>query len=369
MKITRILSITIMLATSLLSMPSQAAIDADASVVKLRTSCQVAGNPLDNCFTDLNTLNAWIWQTRNPTPSSASPLRVDIGPGTFTGQFSCTSAGYVTLRGSGMGVTVIQNGSMPISTLHCDNMVFSHLTVKNTQTLFGVRNLGGSTFWDSVEIDGLGYAWFDSPGACNGGTPGSHHFFNSRIIAHTSGVSDTAVFNACDATWLIGSEITSIGASGAQVMPIEAVGGEVHVYGGNIRTLTDGNVSTAFMVAAKSVGNTEIHIHGTGIDVISQGPNDITALTASDGGLIHANASAYVLKTASGGSVTRIANSGGTVWAPYVWQPSANPPAITSANGADTAVITGTADGHPHMVIYDVSCASSWFDSTTGTCH
>ena len=358
-----------MFATSLLSMPSQAAIDTDAPAVKLSTSCQQAGNSLDNCFTDITTLNTWIWQTRNPAPSSASPLLVDIGPGTFTGQFSCTNAGYVTLRGAGMGVTVIQNGSMPISTHNCENMVFSHMSVKNTQTLFGVQNFGGSTFWDSVEIDGLGYAWFDSPGGCSTSSTGNHRFFNSRIIAHTIGASDTAVFNACDATWLIGSEITSIGADGAQVMPIEAVGGEVHVYGGNIRTLTDANVVPQYMIAAKSVGsNTEIHIHGTGIDVISQAANDIVALSASNGGLIHANGSAYVLKTGSGGKVTRIANAGGKVLAPYVWQQSATPPDIASDNGADTVVITATSDGHPHMTIYDVSCASKWFDSTTGKC-
>jgi hypothetical protein len=94
-----------------------AAVDIDAAIVKLRTSCQEAGTTLNNCFTDLPALNAWIWDTRTPTPSATSPLLIEIGPGTFSGSFSCENKGYVTLRGSGIGKTIIQNGSGPIVSL------------------------------------------------------------------------------------------------------------------------------------------------------------------------------------------------------------------------------------------------------------
>jgi hypothetical protein len=122
------------------------------------------------------------------------------------------------------------------------------------------------------------------------------------------------------------------------------------------------------MAAATATGSGKIHIHGTGIDVISQSANNIVALAASNGGTIHANAAAYSLKTGSGGTVTRISNNGGHVHAPYLWEQHANPPAILSENGADMAVVTGTADNHPHLVIYDTSCAGKWFDTSTNAC-
>ena len=352
--------------------PAHAVIDADAAVVKLRTSCAEAGVILNNCFTDLPSLNAWIWNTRNPAPSATSALLVEIGPGSFTGTFGCNNKGYVTLRGAGMGKSIIQNGSSPVSTTNCVNLSFSHLTLRNTGTLFGVRNLGGSTVWDNVEIDGLGYAWFDSPSACGGtGGGGTHYWFSSRITARTSGNSTTAYFNACDVSWFFGSEITAIGSNG-QVSPIVAVGGEVHVYGSVIRAISNTGAVTSSFVAVQATGESgtpaKIHIHGTGIDVISPAANNIVALAASNGGEIHANQSSYNLSTGAGGTVTRISNSGGHIHAPYLWEQHPNPPAITSVTGADTAIITGTSDGHPHLVIYDSNCASKWFDSTLNTC-
>lgn len=353
---------------------SQAAVDPSASVVKLRTSCQVGGSTIANCFTDLNTLNTWIWNTRTPTPSASSPLTVDIGPGTFTGQFTCNNAGYVSLNGSGVGVTVIQNGSEPIATTACQDMAYSNFTVKNTGNLFGVAELGGSSVWNNAEIDGIGYAWFDSPTTSCGAAPGTHYFYASRIIAHSAANSATAYFNACDTSWLIGSQIQAIGSSGSEVRPIIAIGGQVHVYGGNIEALTDGDVTVSSMVAASASGaKTQVHIHGTGIDVISGAPNNIVALSASNGGLVHAVADGYFMQTGTGGTTTRMVNSGGTVMAPYAWPSSANPPAIVTGNaaenGEDTAVITSTSDGHPHQLIYDSTCSSGWYDSTARVCH
>ena len=297
-------------------------------------------------------------------------MSVEIGPGTFTGQFSCTGSGFVSLRGAGVKNTIIQNGSAPISSSQCVNLVFSDFTVKNTQTLFGVHNLGGTTTWNNIEIIGLGYAWFDTPGGqC--GAPGAHYWFNSRIVAEKSAAgSTTAYFNACDESWFFGSEITAKGDSGAASTPIRAVGGEVHVYGSVIRALPQPGANNYEVTAVTAVNSAKIHIHGTGIDVISTQGNNITALKAANGGHIHANETSYVLQTGAGGTVTRLddGNGTGSISAPFMWKNSASAPSINSITGADVYVSTSTNDGHPHMMIYDNNCANKWFDSTVSSC-
>lgn len=360
--------------SSLGCLPAFAAIDNNAAIVKLRDpangGCTEAGVSLNNCFTSLSTLTQWVTGTRRP--GAATPLLVDIGPGKFVGSFSCSTAnyaGYVTLRGAGMKNTTIENAQMPVSTSDCVKMHFSDMTLRNTGNLFGVRNLGGSTFWENIEIDGFGYAWFDTPGGSCGSTHGTHYWFNSRITARTAGASTTAYFNACDESWFFGSEITSKGdVSGAQVTPLVAVGGEVHVYGSVIRALSDSGVATSEMSAVKSDGNAHVHIHGTGIDVISTDANNITAVSASNGGMIHANVSSYSLSTGSGGTVTRISNSGGHVHAPYVWEAHSTPPNIVSQDGADTAVVTSATGGTPRFVVYSAACSSKWFDVGSNAC-
>lgn len=356
-------------------LPALAAVDANAAMVTLRDpangGCTVAGVNINNCFTSLSDLSQWVTATRKP--AAATPLLVDIGPGKFIGSFTCDVAnypGYVTLRGAGMKNTTLENAQMPVNTLGCVKMHFSDMTLRNTGNLFGVRNLGGSTFWQNVEVDGYGYAWFDAPGpgsSCR--APGTHYWFNSRLTARTAGASTTAYFNACDESWFFGSEITANGdLSGAQVTPIVAVGGEVHVYGSVIRALASSGVATSEMTAVKSDGAAEIHIHGTGIDVISTDTNDVTALLASSGGTIHANVSSYSLRTGSGGTITRISNSGGHVHAPYVWEAHPTPPAIVSQDGADTALLTSATGGAPRFLVYSVACSSKWFDVGSNAC-
>lgn len=373
MKPSQLLLVGLFLGTTLSAPAALAVIDVNAEVVTLHKSCTQAGQAQDNCFTDLNTLNTWIWNTRNPQPSATSPLLVEIGPGTFTGRFTCENKSNVSLRGAGIRQTIIEASSSPISTTNCANLTFSHMTLRNTQNLFGVKNLGGSTVWDNVEIDGFGYAWFDSPTGCGGVAPGTHYWFNSRITARSAGSSTTAYFNICDASWFFGSEITSVGTgqTGVQITPLVVPGGEVHVYGSVIRAIAGAGVTTNSMVAASASGAGQIHIHGTGIDVLSTGGNNIAALSADTGGQVHANQAAYNLKTGTGGTVTRIAkdaNSATHVHAPYFWEEHSNPPAILSVTGADTAVVTSTADGHPHIVIYDSTCSSKWFDTVTRAC-
>jgi hypothetical protein len=351
-----------------------AVIDANAPVVKLRDpangGCTEAGVGLNNCFTSLPTLNTWVSDTRKPT--AVKPLFVDIGPGKFVGTFGCSAsnyAGYVTLQGAGMKTTVIENGSSPVSTTNCVQMRFSDMTLRNTGNLFGVKNLGGSTFWDNIEIDGLGYAWFDSPTSCPTTPRGSHYWFNSRITSRSAANSTTSYYNACDESWFFGSEITATGTTtGAQITPIRAAGGEVHVYGSVIRAISGAGIASSGMVAVTSFDSAEVHIHGTGIDVLSTDANNITALSSSNGGKIHADGAAYNLKTGSGGSITRVSGEGHDVHAPYLWSGHATPPNITSQDGADTAVVTSETGGTPRLVIYSTACPSKWFDVGSNAC-
>lgn len=355
-------------------------IDTNAPVVKLRDpangGCMEAGVELNNCFTVLNTLNSWITNTRKP--KSATPLLVDIGPGKYLGKFSCNKAnyaGYVTLHGAGIKNTVIES-ARPVETTECEQMHFSHMTLR--ETLKGVKTLGGSTYWDNIEIDGTSYylAWYDEfPSACPV-TPGVHYWFNSKVATTSKMPGAVAYYNKCDVSWFFGSEITANGIypddpdSGEQgttsVTPIKAEGGEVHVYGSVIRALSAPNVTTP-ITAIISTGTAQVHIHGTGIDVISAEANDITALASFNGGKIHADSAAFNLKTGVGGTITRITGEGHDVHAPYLWAAHSTPPNIISQDGADTAVVT-TEGGTPRFVVYSKACSSNWFDVGCNDC-
>ncbi len=56
-----------------------AGIDNNAAIVQLRQSCVEDGLNLSNCFTDMPTLNTWVWNTRQP--DQANPLLIEMGPG------------------------------------------------------------------------------------------------------------------------------------------------------------------------------------------------------------------------------------------------------------------------------------------------
>lgn len=348
-----------------------AAIDNDAAVVELRTSCVADGVALGNCFTDLPTLNAWVWNTRHP--SAVAPLLIDIGPGTFTGQFACANSGYVSMRGAGQNATILEYGSFPIRADNCTNMSFSDLTVRNTQTLFGVWWFGGGkTVWENVHLDMIGYAWAEGAGTGCQWTPGEHYWIDSRITARpVSGGSITAYYATCDVSWFIGSEVAAIVDSSytgpMSVQTVRAPGGEIHFYGSVIRSISESGTNIINQSAVFGRDGGQVHIHGTGIDVISADGNDIKALEVQTGAGIHANQASYVMKTGSGGSKSRIVNNGGTVRAPYLWE-EGTPPDISSANGADMVVTTDNADNQPHLVLYSDNCPGKWFDTVTGAC-
>lgn len=373
MKFSRIVVIAAFFSCAAYVQTAAAGIDNDAAIVQLRQSCVEDGQNLSNCFTDMPTLNTWVWGTRQP--DQINPLLIEMGPGTFNGQFTCVNGGHVSLRGSGQGLTVLESGSMPISADGCTEMKFADFTVRNTQTLLGIGWLnGGTSVWENMHLDMLGYAWFEGAGTGCQWEPGEHYWLNSRITSRSvSGGSTTAYYATCDVSWFIGSEVTAIADSSytgfMSVQTVRVPGGEVHLYGSVIRSISEAGTDITKQGAVFARDGGRVHIHGTGIDVISADDNNIIALEAVSESSIHANQASYVMKTGAGGTKTRVLANGGTIRAPYMWEEGVTPPDIISADGSDMVVKTGNADNKPHLLLYSTDCASGWFDVVTNACN
>ena len=374
----------------LLDQPAYAAntADADAKSVNLEITCATGQN---NCFDNLNDLQTWVKTTRKP--DSSSQLTVRISNGTFSATsstaFNCDSdfTGYIHMIGEGASNSIIQIGQPGdfasfYNVSGCQKMEFSFLSF-NTASNYGyvTWSKGGSSRWNNVEISGKGAAWID--GTC-GATEGTHYWYSSKLTSQQSLTAARSYQASCDKTWLFGSEVTSIVQEGGDVSgnnagynnAVVAQGNannsnipEIHLYGSNIRAISYGTVTNPSYYIRGTVhadNGGEVHIHGTGIDSISESGQDIIVMSVESGGTIHANESAYVIKTT--GNATRIINSGGTIKAPYVWEPKTSAPAITSVDGADTFVDTsGTT---PTMYIYASGCSFAggpWI-STAGQC-
>jgi hypothetical protein len=378
-----------------------AAIDNAAAEVLLRTSCTDNAVTLNNCFTSLSTLNTWIWATR--MPSATNPLHVLVGPGTHSPSsggtgFVCNHSGHVTFTGAGINNSILAGSPPPIRSVQCQHLTFENLSVHGTGSsgTDGVINMGGSTVWNNVEIVAPGYAWSDGLGnsECTGDrTPGTHYWYGSRIVAKSSGsgsVGAVAYYNNCDHSWFYGSEITTAPHlnNTAYATALVGFGGEVHVYGGAIRAVPAPGVHVVgellavqsqwqnFTSGLPHDNQPLVHIHGTGIDVISPVADNVTALHSVHGN-IHANASAYMMHT-HGGIVTRIIEENplagdlelGTINAPYDWQNRPAPPNIVSKVGADTVVAPHPTTGMPRLLIYaGGSCTSRWYDPGASACY
>lgn len=381
-------------ALSFASFDAAAAIDNAASVVLLRTSCDDgAGGTLNNCFTDMSAVTSWITNTRKP--NDASPLAVNIGPGTFGAiTLACNSAanftGNISFVGAGREQTTIDHSQIPITISQCTKLSFSGMLIRNGFYGYIQWDGGGTSNWTNVEVQISPGAW--NEGTC-GATRGQHYWFGSRIVSGDSATATRGYAAKCDETWFIGSEISMdidcinpdtgafVGSPTEVGKAINATNqGIVHAYGSVIRSITSCQLRSGdYLVAAVASNGGSIHIHGTGIDVLSDDyPSGIVALSAGSGGEIHANSSAYNLSTAIGGTVTRVKGAG-HVHAPYLWEhipdTDGNPGTVdtnfTSANGADqTTVTVSTSDGHPHPAIYSATCPATarWYDTVDKLC-
>jgi len=373
-----------------LSSVATAAIDDNASVVNLRISCLDGdGSTLNNCFTGMTTLQNWVDNVR-PNPNDV--LSIEIGPGTWNTPFTCNSGRNITLRGSGRENTII-NTTGPALLLFSDcNINVQDIKIVGTLNAITVTGGGvGVTTWTNVDVEGLGYGWSEG---CSAGNQSKHFWFSSRIRTKTAfGLARS--YSTCSENWFFGSEITTIATeSNTEAVALVMAGSETHVYGSVVRAISEPGVTLepASASGAKTVKgmvtvaayDSEIHIHGTGIDLISAEPNDVIALLAADpASMVHTNASSFSLSTGQGGKITRIKNDyNADVSSPFMWKQSEEPPTnFVSQNGADMIVETkcDSTGCHPiptqnetHLLIYNDSCNYAdhgpWFDVVTGKC-
>jgi len=371
-------------------------VDPAASVVHLRSACVEGTAPqvtVDNCFDLTADLSAWITNTRQPT--AADPLVVEVGPGSFGDlSLTCSNWGHITFNGSGRSTTNFIHGGFN----SCTGMVFQHLSFGPGGGFAAVNwytsEEGTSSRWVDVELTGSGYGWYESKvgDVCTNnvkGDAGTHYWFSSKIAA-TGGlfsVFKLAYRDGCGSeNWFFGSELLAEAKSGS-TYELSALSqdsmGDTHFYGSVIRAITDIDIAPGGgvfceisnprpLVSAICAGGGSVHLHGTGVDVISNPTNgavntDIAAIVAGPGSMVHANGSAYNMKIGTSGSLNRIVNNNATVHAPYQWQESTTPPNIISQDGADVAVVT-TPAGAPKFIVYSTNCPSKWHDVGANAC-
>lgn len=360
--------------------------DPNASVVYLRTSCDVANSdtgesPVENCFEDMQLLHDWIYGRANPS----AKLLIDIGPGQFGG-FSCSSGdavgnvgGDLTFRGAGVGKTVLQGFLAGVSHEGCvgTKWAFENMTSTGIYGVVWVGRSGGETIWTNVLLQGGNGSWYEQAdhgtGACSPGQGGKHLFFSSRLAS--GGFNQTGFINRCGDDWFWGSEISVVpvtGSPGGGAIISDGTGNRMHLYGSNVRVElpADATASSGTLTAINVSNGAELHSHGVGIDIVAKTGWTAIALKAANTGEIHAFESSYFFGLSTTGiTIRRIVNNGGHVHAPFLWAQHPTPPAIQSVDGADTAIVTsGTSDNHPHMVVYDSSCTSKWYDTTDKAC-
>lgn len=376
---------------------------ADADTVTLRVSCTEGTVEIQNCFNSMAAVDTWLRTVR-----MNSPTLVNIGPGTF-GQLKCSSRN-VTLRGSGRDRTFLGAGQgltsvgIDIST-GCSNLNVQDMTVGGNNSVYGVRisNLGATTSWTNVNVIGKAYAWVEH-GAGNGSTctdsnkKGKHLWFSSTITAMGLGGggegSARAYTAICAQSWFWGSEITAIANGVADAFALEAHNAEIHLYGSNARLLlasgTEASLDgrTHYLMAAQN--GSEVHIHGTGLDVIHDGTGIADMLYADSTSHFHATASGFNIHVSGAGNVKRLAGSG-RIEAPYTWGENTAAPLSSTQNGVGTLISRNGADRYtetdcqpngncssggtfPHDMVYLASCTGTaanqgpWYDMTTKAC-
>lgn len=397
---------------------------ADADTVTLRKSCFEGGNEIPNCFETMAAVNTWLKTVRFVGPNK--PTLVDIGPGTFQG-WVCTSSN-VTLRGSGRdrsvfgavpnsfgGAIVISNG--------CTNLNVQDMTINGSLTTFGgwatrgvdVWNLAAVTSWTNVEIIAENYGWYENIEniqACTNKN-GKHMWFSSRIQVTDGFQGFSKAYSAnCAQSWFWGSEIIAKANNNPTVaFAIEATDAEIHLYGSDVRLLLAGNTTAQETVINGSASITnghllmaalkgsEIHVHGTGLDVMHDGTGtaDMLYADADIKSHFHATASGFNIHLGGTGKVKRVAGPGKRIEAPYTWGERTSAPLSTKAdgtpapNGVGTLISRNGADrytetdcqptgncssggGFPHDMVYLASCTGlaanqgPWFDMTTKAC-
>ncbi|MHB8473955.1 MAG: hypothetical protein ACYDC8_14140 [Gammaproteobacteria bacterium] len=367
-----------------------AAIDPQAPVVKLRTTCQEGAVTLDNCFTTMPDLLTWTYGTR--LPSASLPLLVEIGPGSFGG-FSCNASGYITLSGAGrkntvLGGTVVGvNGGGP----GCTQLVFQDLSITNITGTALTWWGSGSASYSNVELTGSDFAWWDYR---FGAATASQQYWWNSVLNSTSGAGK-ATFQTYGAIHrFYGGEVNlkatggdaSSPASAVHVNAAGGVPGDIEIYGSAVHsTASPGATLSALVGAQVDIGQT-FHMHGgsIGVDATAAGSTSVNVTGINAGGdgstIVHVLETAFALKPKGTGTASRLigAAPGIGVASPFLWANGPTPPAISSQNGADLFVQTNCAatgcqntGTETHLLIYNNSCTGAggpWFDVVTHSC-
>lgn len=402
MKYKILLPLSTIVAILMLSLNVNAAVNnppAEATVVNLRMTCVEGGVEVPNCFDVVDELDNWMNNIR-----TATALLVNIGPGTFIrenpiagGVINCSSTN-ITLKGSGRDQTILNtNGfhaSGPLAGLEmksgCDSLNVQDLKVIGFVQGVVVNDTSTSSTWTNVDLEGGGYGWLELAGSCPSNI-GRHTFRSSRIMAKGEGLSNTGSLTytgRCAESWFFASEIVAVvnDLMSDSSYAIRATDAEIHLYGSNVRMFTaaGGRADDADLI--KAMDNSEIHIHGTGLDVIHKASGRVAFLEADSTSTIHASESGFAMNIGGPGSVDRLSGTG-NIESPYQWGQRTSPPAIFSRTGADTYIETDcpntgpcSAGGgtpvsqFPHTMVYRAECTGTsadqgpWYDTVTNAC-
>lgn len=395
----RLLMTAIVALAVALPAPALGAVDPDAEIIELRTSCTVGGNAIDDCFTTMSTVLSWISDTRQPTKST--PLLVRIGPGSF-GPYSCTNSGWISLQGAGREHTIVGAGATHGATVaNCQDLGFSDLTVRGDE--IGVTfNGNSSSTWNNADLIGGKtsgesaqpvYAWLDGFGSQ------LHYLFGTRLIAEASHKRVAAASSGFAEVWFYGGDVVVRGTPNTPA-EVEAYAAATLVYqadwrffGTTIRAVL-GDATHMKVVLPISgipsgfggifaVGGAKVHLHGSIVSVDASGADPLTnydalGIGSFNAGMVHTPGTAFVVKAAGSGQVVRV--TGQNVQSPFLWQAGTEPPVagLDSLVGQDLYVETdcnatscsiGSNRTDPHLMIYKPDCTNSpWFDVVRGVC-
>jgi hypothetical protein len=168
---------------------------AETERVELRSDCP--RDAADTCFSDLSTLDHWLWQSRRP--SAHDPVTVHVGPGEFRGRLLCRAQGFVHFRGVDPARSKLVGtvDEMPFATVRsegCTELRFERLTIVSPRSR---TRRGKAVFWSGagdsflrdVALEAEYVAWYDSNCPYGNGLPplGTHRVERSTLRAGALG--------------------------------------------------------------------------------------------------------------------------------------------------------------------------------------
>ncbi len=359
-----------------------------------------------NCFTTTASL---VDEIDSRSPTATTPLRVEIGPGTF-GPLHCSTYGsvghifsHVTFAGVSRSLSTLQG----VFAENCDELHFERLRVTsdgggglNDVLGYGVWWFhGGTSRWYDVAIEGTNFAVYEQCGApfenVDPGSPQSQHYFYDSRVSGPKGI-----FSQCSEMWMFAGEVAT-----SEVAIDVSLRGDVRIFGSAIGVKVAPGASPP-QVAGLRVGlnsnNSKwpevnplglgtLHIHGSNVAVdasAGQYGGAVVGLDVYVGGAVTAHTPEtsfrIVSSPASGSTTYRV--RGADAASPFLWQAGPLPPtssseanSLSGERGFDLFVETDCArcgdcdDGglEAHLMILSPdTCGAQggWLNVVTGKC-